>query len=312
MTQGCLAFNRIVTPVLQQFALVTAFLLSNHDKLPRFYSCNDSNEKRFKCFVSMRSWDINKMTKEASPTAAFFPDNNPGWNCHANHFSIFGMWAPVFFYFLSVIYLFYLYFCSLLPTTATSIFPVSRLLRFGSQPNVFTQQQVVAATIFAVLKCRLRDTSKDTKNKSLCLVVPDMGCDMMQYNGTGTNRTSNLRCENTLYGWCFGHQIQVSIHVYQFLRFQPRCHHANRIWLQPHSSLALKWHRTTKQDLVLALSMNSSQRNRSMFAPDVREWPGASHRTTGVTGPDNDQDQTMTTPFGRCVVLKFQDQTMTT
>ncbi len=31
----------------------------------------------------------------------------------------------------------------------------------------------------------------------------------------------------------------------------------------------------------------------------------------GVTGPDNDQDQTTTTLFGRCVVLKFQDQTMT-
>ena len=35
-------------------------------------------------------------------------------------------------------------------------------------------------------------------------------------------------------------------------------------------------------------------------------------RRTGVTGPDNDQDQTTTTPFGHCVVLKFQDQTTTT
>ncbi len=32
----------------------------------------------------------------------------------------------------------------------------------------------------------------------------------------------------------------------------------------------------------------------------------------GVTGPDNDQDQTTTTLFGRSLVLKFQDQTMTT
>ncbi len=33
---------------------------------------------------------------------------------------------------------------------------------------------------------------------------------------------------------------------------------------------------------------------------------------SGVTGPDNDQDQTTTTLFGRSPVLKFQDQTMTT
>ncbi len=32
----------------------------------------------------------------------------------------------------------------------------------------------------------------------------------------------------------------------------------------------------------------------------------------GVTGPDNDQDQTTTTLFGRSLVLKFQDQTTTT
>ncbi len=36
------------------------------------------------------------------------------------------------------------------------------------------------------------------------------------------------------------------------------------------------------------------------------------HCLPGVTGPDNDQDQTTTTLFGRSVVLKFQDQTMTT
>ncbi len=35
-------------------------------------------------------------------------------------------------------------------------------------------------------------------------------------------------------------------------------------------------------------------------------------KRTGVTGPDNDQDQTTTTLFGRCVVLKFQDQITTT
>ncbi len=34
--------------------------------------------------------------------------------------------------------------------------------------------------------------------------------------------------------------------------------------------------------------------------------------TSGVTGPDNDQDQTTTTLFGCSLVLKFQDQTMTT
>ncbi len=32
----------------------------------------------------------------------------------------------------------------------------------------------------------------------------------------------------------------------------------------------------------------------------------------GVTGPDNDQDQTTTTLFGHSLVLKFQDQAMTT
>ncbi len=32
----------------------------------------------------------------------------------------------------------------------------------------------------------------------------------------------------------------------------------------------------------------------------------------GVTGPDNDQEQTTTTLFGRSLVLKFQDQTTTT
>ncbi len=31
----------------------------------------------------------------------------------------------------------------------------------------------------------------------------------------------------------------------------------------------------------------------------------------GETGPDNDQDQTMTTLFGHCLVLKFQDYTTT-
>ncbi len=32
----------------------------------------------------------------------------------------------------------------------------------------------------------------------------------------------------------------------------------------------------------------------------------------GEPGPDNDQDQTKTTLFGRSLVLKFQDQTTTT
>ncbi len=38
---------------------------------------------------------------------------------------------------------------------------------------------------------------------------------------------------------------------------------------------------------------------------------GGRGRVPGVTGPDNDQDQTTTTLPGHCVIQKFQDQAPT-
>ncbi len=54
----------------------------------------------------------------------------------------------------------------------------------------------------------------------------------------------------------------------------------------------------------------SELRSHKRIQDRVLERRGGSR--SGVTGPDNDQDQTMTTLFGRSLVLKFQDQTTTT